>query len=195
MLPYHVVSGDPDQRKLVEEAVTGLSLVSAETHQKIVTAWASVWLSSAYQTLQDVPFSPILPGYRLMDHVNDVTRVGLSLARRAKEDWGDDYDIDTLVSILVLHDVDKPLIYSPSSKESIVYTDLARQLPHGVIGAMLLKEIGFSHEVVSSVATHAEDAPFHGETFYDYVLHYADVFAADHVTRLFKTKAFYNRKR
>ena len=60
------------------------------------------------------------------------------------------------------------------------YSQLSYELPHGVIGAMLLKELGFPHSVVSTVATHATNAPFHGRNFEAYILHYADMFAADH---------------
>jgi hypothetical protein len=49
---------------------------------------------------------------------------------------------------------------------------------------MLLKDLGFPHEVVTTVATHAADAPFHGSNLAAYVLHYADMFATDHVMRM-----------
>ena len=35
-----------------------------------------------------MPYSPGAPHYRLQDHVNDVTRAGVDLARRAAADWG-----------------------------------------------------------------------------------------------------------
>ena len=60
-------------------------------------------------------------------------------------------------------------------------------------GAMLLKELGFPHLVVSTVATHASNAPFHGSSFEAYVLHYADFFATDHACMREGVTPFYQR--
>ncbi len=87
-------------------------------------------------------------------------------------------DWDVMMSILILHDVDKPLMYTREGA-SVGYSQLSRELPHGVVGAMLLKELGFPHTVVSTVATHAGNAPFHGSNLEAYVLHYGDYFSAD----------------
>jgi hypothetical protein len=74
---------------------------------------------------------------------------------------------------------------------TVAYSQLARELPHGVVGAMPLKELGFPHAVVSAVATHAGYSPFHAETFEGYVLHYADYFAADYAMRVCGKPPFY----
>ena len=101
-------------------------------------------------------------------------------------------DLEEMVSILALHDVDKPLLYRREDG-SVKSSRLAAELPHGVIGAMLLKELGFSHLVVSTVALHASNAPFHGSTMEAYILHYADFFSSDHALMLAGTKPFYQR--
>ena len=75
-----------------------------------------------------------------------------------------------------------------------VHTALYHELPHGVIGAMLLKELGFPHTVVSTVATHATNAPFHGRNPEAHVLHYADLFAADHAFRVMGETPLYLRR-
>jgi hypothetical protein len=63
-----------------------------------------------------------------------------------------------------------------------------------VIGAMILKELGFAHTVVSTVATHATNAPFHGRNLEAHVLHYADLFAADHAFRVMGETPLYLRR-
>jgi len=145
-----------------------------------------------YENLSDMPFAPVAD-YPLERHVNEVTRAGLDLARRAATDWGTPIDNDVLMPILILHDVDKPLMYVRESG-TVGYSQLSRELPHGVVGAMLLKELGFSHPVVSAVATHAGYSPFHAETFEGYVLHYADYFAADHAMRVCNKLPFYQKR-
>ena len=172
MTPYMIDRTANLRRTLVAEWLDGLNLVSPDLRDMIVTAWVSSWSSSPYENLSDMPFAPVAD-YPLERHVNEVTRAGLDLARRAATDWGTPIDNDVLVPILILHDVDKPLMYVRESG-TVGYSQLSRELPHGVVGAMLLKELGFSHPVVSAVATHAGYSPFHAETFEGYVLHYAD---------------------
>lgn len=184
MSPYTIDHGSNSRRQAVQDWLFGLDLVSQPLREKIVTAWLSTWSSSPYQALADMPYSPGAPHYRLEWHVNDVTRAGVDLARRAATDWGKRVDNDVLVPILILHDVDKPLMYTRESPDKVGYSQLAHELPHGVVGAMLLKELGFDHSIVSSVATHAGNAPFHGRNFEAYVLHYADYFATDHAIML-----------
>jgi hypothetical protein len=70
------------------------------------------------------------------------------------------------------------------SPDKVGYSQLSRELQHGVVGAMLLKELGLPHTVVSTVAMHAGNSPFHGRNFEAYVLHYADYFATDHAIML-----------
>jgi hypothetical protein len=192
MTPYTIDRTANLRRTLVAEWLYGLDLVSPDLRDMIVTAWVSSWSSSPYENLSDMPFAPVAD-YPLERHVNEVTRAGLDLARRAATDWGTSIDNDVLVPILILHDVDKPLMYVRESG-TVGYSRLSRELPHGVVGAMLLKELGFSHPVVSAVATHAGYSPFHAETFEGYVLHYADYFAADHAMRVCNKPPFYQKR-
>jgi hypothetical protein len=190
---YSIEQGDPARRRKVEAWLEGLDLVSAATRERIVTAWISMWAASPYAALEDMPYSTHAPSYRLADHVNDVTLAGIDLGRRAQARWGDALDLEVLVPILILHDVDKPLMYVRDAEGKVRGSALSRELPHGVPGAMLLKELGFPHLVVSTVATHATNAPFHGSSFEAYVLHYADMFATDHAIRLGGGTPFYQR--
>lgn len=180
MAIYRMQQGNSGQREQVATWLEGLDLVSAPIREQIITAWVSVWLSSPFETIDEMPFSALAPSYALRRHVNDVTLTGLDLARRASAQWGDEINYDILVPILALHDVDKPLMFRREG-EKVTYAPLARELPHGVVGAMLIKDLEFPDRVVSAVATHAGNAPFHGRTLEDYLLHYADFFSADRV--------------
>jgi hypothetical protein len=191
MSPFTIDRSSSPRREAVSRWLFGLDLVSPKLAEAMVTAWVSSWASSTYETLSDMPFAPIAD-YPLERHVNEVTRTGLDLARRAAAEWGAAVDNDVLVPILILHDVDKPLMYVRRGG-TLEYSQLSRELPHGVAGAMLLKELGFSHPVVSAVATHAGYSPFHAETFEAYVLYYADYFAADHAMRSCGQRPFYQK--
>ena len=191
MSPYTIDRGSPARRRAVESWLWGLDLVKPATREAIVTAWVSAWGSSPYERLEDMPFSANAD-YPLAEHVNEVTRAGIDLARRAADDWQVRLDNEILVPILILHDIDKPLLYVRQAG-GIGHTALFHELPHGVAGAMLLKELGFPHVVVSTVATHASNAPFHGRNFEAFVLHYADFFSADHALMQAGKLPFYQR--
>lgn len=187
---YEITYGSEADRRSVESTFPALAGVAPEVRENIVTAWVSVWRSSSYASLGDVPQSLPMPQCRLVDHVNDVARVGAEMAAVAGSHWGYQYDPDVLAAIFLLHDIDKPLIYSRNA-EGAALSDLGRQMAHGVVGAMLLRELNFPLAVVATVSTHAADAPFHGESFEAYVLHYADMFSVDHLTRKYGMKGYY----
>ncbi|MFB9265099.1 hydrolase [Bradyrhizobium erythrophlei] len=192
MTPYEIRRGDPGQRQQVEAWLFGLDLVSEAVRERMVTGWISAWISSSHARLEDIPYALAAPGYQLARHVNEVTRTGIALARSAMEEWRDEFDFDVLVPILAMHDVDKPLMYVRDG-EKVASSRLSQELPHGVVGAMLLKDLGFPHLVVSTVATHAANAPFHGRSLEAYVLHYADFFATDRTCMREGATPFYQR--
>jgi hypothetical protein len=186
--PYTIDRTSNARRKAVEECLFGLDLLAPETRDRVVTAWVSTWASSPYERLEDMPWSAGAD-YPLMHHVNEVTRAGVDLAKRAKADWKIDLANELLVPILILHDVDKPLMYVREGS-AVVGSTLSREIPHGVVGAMLLKELGFSHEVISVVATHSPKMPFRNRGYAAYVLHYADMFSADHAMMVLGKEQF-----
>ena len=185
---FTLTQGHDNQRAAVRGWLAGLDAVAPETAERIVTAWVTTWTSSVWPALEDIPFSALAAGYPLARHVNEVTRAGLALMPRAAEDWGVSLDPEIMLPILILHDVDKPLLSDAQGK-----TSLARRMPHGVVGAMLLRDLGFDQRIIETVATHATDAPFHGDTAEAHVLHYADLFAADHALRSQGLVPFYRR--
>lgn len=189
---YAIERGEPERRRAVRATFDGLDLLSEETRERIVTAWVTVWVSSTHETLEAMPYSPDVEGFPLVLHVNEVLRTALDLARRAEAEWGRPYDTETLVPILLLHDIDKPLLYEQRDG-AVVYSRLADELPHGVPGAMLLRELGFPDLVVATVATHAMNAPFHGKTHEAFLLHYADMFSTDRVLAESGLLPFYQR--
>jgi len=189
---YRIDQGSPARRQRVGGWLDGLSGISDHTREAIVTAWVTAWASSSFETLEEMPYSLHAPSYRLMDHVNEVTRAGLDLAHRAAADWGRHTDPEVMVPILVLHDIDKPLLMVRQDG-TVRGSPLYDELPHGVPGAMLLRELGFPPLVVNTVATHATNAPFHGKTTEAWILHYADLFATDHAITSVGGKPFYQK--
>ena len=76
--PYRIDRTSNWRRKMVEEWLFGLDLLSPRVREDVVTAWVSAWASSTHERLEDMPFSPSAAGfYPLMEHVNEVTRAGV----------------------------------------------------------------------------------------------------------------------
>lgn len=192
-MPYVIDAAPGPKRQAVEKWLQGLDMVSPAMRERVLTTWTTSFVSSSFGTLEAIHFTASAHFYPLAEHVNEVTRAGIDLARRAEADWEITLDWDDMMAILLLHDVDKPLLYEAAPDGGHRHTRLFRELPHGVIGAMLLKELGFSHLVVSTVATHATTAPFHGDTHEAQILHYADLFAADRAMKAIGAKPFYQR--
>ncbi len=165
------------RRKAVEETFWGLDRLSPGLREMSMTAWVTTWAASPYERLEDMPWSPGAD-YPLINHVNEVTRAGVDLAARARADWQLALDDSVLMPALILHDVDKPMMYERVNGE-VVGTTLSMEIPHGVVGGMLLKELGFEHEVISIVTTHSPRMPFNHRGNVAYILHHADTFAAD----------------
>lgn len=191
MHPYEIITPSAETKARLKADLFGLDRVP-ELADPIVTAWASALAASAYETLAEVPFS-VMADYSLLDHVNEVTRTGLSLAERAGEFWGETFDMNVLVPILMLHDVDKPLMTVRNADGKAESSHWSKELPHGVLGAMILKDLGFDHIVVSTVSTHSSVAPFHGRNREAYILHYADFFSADNAIMRSGGQPFYQR--
>jgi hypothetical protein len=189
---YTIEQGDAAQRQAVREWLHGIDLVNPQLQERIVTAWVTSWVASPYDHIEQFPYSASAPAYGLSKHVNDVTGVGLDLATRAANDWGMAMEPDVLVPILILHDVDKPLMMLREG-DRVVPSPISRELAHGVLGAMILKDLGFSDTVISAVSLHAGNAPFHGSNFESMTLHYADYFSTDYVYRQTEHKPFYQR--
>ncbi|MGM7721657.1 hypothetical protein [Metabacillus sp. Hm71] len=117
---------------------------------------------------------------------------GIPLAEGAEKRWRINIDWEFLIPLFLLHDIDKPLLLNVENGE-IKKTKAAFEFPHGVLGTMLVKDLGFSDKVVSAVATHATSSPFHSSTREAYILHYADLFAADHALILENKLPYYQK--
>ncbi|MCH6468663.1 HDIG domain-containing metalloprotein [Sinomonas terrae] len=180
---YTIQSGSASQREEVLRAMPRLAELGAPLREQATTAWVSAWLASTHDSLESMPYSLQAPDYRLLDHTNEVADAGILLADYAEERWGVGLDQDILLAALLLHDIDKALLYTRAG--GAVAADPGRAgLPHGVLGAMLLKEAGLPDAVVTLVGTHAATSPLKTGEPEAWILHYADLFACDHAFRL-----------
>ena len=191
---YEIQKLSDEGRRMLLERLPELELLPSKLRDAALVAWNSSVLSSSHADYDGLPFSQAVPAYSLLQHVQEVTQCGLLLSEFAQRRWGTTVDPDVLLSVLLLHDVDKPLLYEISGSSARLSAG-AGAVPHGVLGAMLLRELGFCDAVVAIVATHAVYSPFHSDQVEGWILHYADLFAADHVMRANGLTPFYQGHR
>lgn len=191
---YDLAPATAEHEAAVRRALVGFDLVSRDLAGRIAQAWAVAWANSTFGRFDAIPTSPSLPDVPLVSHVNAVTTAALALASVSRDTWGIAVDGEIVVASAMLHDVDKPLLFE-ADRGRIRRSTVAGHLPHGVLGAMILKDLGLPDLVVSIVATHATDAPFHGDTAEARVLHYADMFAIDSALAEAGRQPFYLRPR
>jgi HD superfamily phosphohydrolase YqeK len=187
---YQINRGTQAQRDEIRRRLPGLEELSPDIREKVITAWVTAWQNSTFESLDEVP-------HHCMDHVAEVIRFGMAFAMLAVEQWGEQWnkqlDRQELIQALILHDLDKPMLYAKNNKP-FEYSVVATQVPHGVLAAMILNELGFSDNVVSAVATHSPQSPLQPSTALSYVLHYADLFSADHRNLEEGTQAHYQKR-
>lgn len=190
---FQIIVGSQQQREEVKNRIPGLDELPPETKEKVVTAWVTAWQNSSFESLEEVPCGK---RHHLMDHVAEVVNLGMAFAKLAQNQWGDTWnnqlDWHELIQALILHDLDKPLLYAKNG-ECIQGSPISRQLPHGVLSALILSELEFSEAVISAVATHSPKSPFHPATVIAYILFYADMFSADHTLLEEGAEPFYCR--
>jgi len=190
---YRVSGGNTAERRRIRSFFPEISDLPRRYGELAVTAWITSWRSSRFADLATAPFDGDAPDYSLVKHVRDVTICGKLLASVAQQQWGTEVRSDVLLSVLLLHDVDKPLLYVPASAGPIS-APASKVFPHGMLGAMLLHDVGFPDAVTGIVGTHAQSSPFHSEDAEAWILHYADRFAADHAFRIGESTPIYQRR-
>lgn len=193
MKSYHIVKPSVEQSAQILAAFPRAADLDPELQTALVTAWISVLDSSVYDRITDVPFSHGSQD-TLVDHTNDVTEAGLALLPVAETRWGWKVDRQRLLAVLLLHDLDKPLLMERRA-DGDIDTPVAARIPHGVLGALLLTELGVDEPIVAAVATHATHAPLRGPDPEVMILHYADLFAADGALSRTERMPFYRRCR
>ncbi|MBN9888946.1 HD domain-containing protein [Salipiger abyssi] len=193
MKSYKIVAPTDAERTALLEAFPRMTELSAELRDKAQVAWASMVASSSFAEIGAVPFSHGSKA-RLIDHTNDVIEAGLALHALAESRWGWEVDRERLLAILLLHDLDKPLLMRRENGLDID-TPVSSRIPHGVLAGLMLAELGVGEEIIAAVATHATHAPLRGPDPEVLILHYADLFSADAEIQLTDRMPFFRRCR
>ena len=124
--------------------------------EKTVDVWAEAMKRGGWTSMDDVPFTQVVPGMTdsLIEHTRRVTRMAIAVGRTR-----DDIDMDLLISSALLHDVGKALEYE-RTPEGIKVGEFGRRIRHPVSGAALAYEMGLPYQVVHAIAAHSKEGEF-----------------------------------
>ncbi|GAA1858036.1 hypothetical protein GCM10009836_42760 [Pseudonocardia ailaonensis] len=118
----------------------------------VALTWACSWRESGYTGLDEVlqGQGPIT----LLHHVNGVDEQATALTEQAETTYGLAVDHDVVLAAAVLHDVDKPLLWT-SSGASVTFRPGRTLADHGILGAELAALCGVPERVRAIVRGHS----------------------------------------
>lgn len=127
-----------------------------ELAEKIVSIWLDVWRESEWDTFEQIPKNPKKDGdLKLVPHIRAVTAIAVSMVEVLERFHGLKCDMDVVLAGGLLHDVDKLLIYSPSSGDG--KTRFSQLLPHATYTGFKMWERGLPVEMVNMVVCHSDN--------------------------------------
>lgn len=188
---YQIVRADSDDRAVITALLPSIQKLSEENQILVCDAYNTVWKNSSFKTLEEIRFSKHSQHYSLIDHVNEVVAIGTMLKDKAKELWSDSFtekiDDEQMLMLLLLHDLDKVMLLCEENEAN----HLCERISHGILSALILNELGLNDRLVGLIANHSPSAALHTADPMAQVLHYADLFSADHIFMLVDRKPFF----
>ncbi|GAA1559697.1 HDIG domain-containing metalloprotein [Kribbella lupini] len=121
--------------------------------ESVVLTWACSWKDSDYESLRDV-----LQGEgatKLLRHVNAVNDQVGYLVGLAEGTYGLQVDHDVALAAAILHDVDKPLLWTNDSDDKVIFRPGRSLRDHGILGAELAELCGVPQQVRDIVRGHS----------------------------------------
>lgn len=128
-------------------------LSDPQAREGIAAVYDDMLRRSAWESIEDACFSPALPNCRLVDHINAAMESALATAHCIEKYQGIPFDYDGIIILAMLHDTSKLVEYEPC-EGGCRETEIGKKIQHGVMGAMLAYEHGFSVHVMNQILTH-----------------------------------------
>ena len=146
--------------------------------QTVYRAWGRGISECGFGCIEHIPFSPELPGCRLVDHIRWVMDAALRLAELAEKGMGVSVNRDLLIAAVLLHDLGKAYEFRKDD-ENYVKSSIGKQFMHGFWGAHVSLVEGASQELAHLISTHCHVSPVEPQLIEGVILHYADFAHAD----------------
>jgi len=166
-----------------------MEIQEASLREKVARVWLAAARASAFR-IEEAPNLPShgypAPGhshpemarYKLTDHIRLVVLLSKDIAKRLKEIFALEINLDILLASALIHDADKMVFYAPKGQE-VVISDMGKKIPHGFFAAKWAVDNKLPIEVVNAVFSHSGRASIFPKTLEGLVVLYADLVAAD----------------
>lgn len=191
MAYYQLMKANECDAAYLKKVFPRIADLSEDNQRLVLDAYATVWKNSDFRTLEEIRFSAHSEHYSLVDHINEVAEFSLLLADQAKKAWEDSYtaqfEREDVILLALVHDLDKVMLLS----QACVEAELPKKISHGYLSGMILHDLGAPSRIVSLVSYHSPSACMHLYDPLAMILHYADLFSADHIYMLAGRKPFY----
>jgi putative nucleotidyltransferase with HDIG domain len=126
-----------------------------EIREKVASVWLDAWKDSKYGKIEDLSqWEPARDEINMsnVDHTNQVIECAIAAAGVVERMQKVPIDMDALIAAAILHDVDKILMFDPSSGEA---TAAGTYLPHTGLGGHLALKAGLPLKIVHAIAAHS----------------------------------------
>jgi putative nucleotidyltransferase with HDIG domain len=175
---------DPQRARIVELLSAVEQISDAELREAVISVWVQLWRKSAWEDVEDCPFSKGFatgPKYSLVKHTKSVTNNALRMAETLEEDFDVTVDMDRLLAICLLHDVSK-LVEHDDVDGVGVKSAVGLTFPHAMLGGVEATRLGIDDIIVKTIVLHPYHPPhtFVKPTCVEHLLqHWADLGTAD----------------
>ena len=125
--------------------------------KKVIDLWWGTWKESGFEKIEELSqWQPVKEKLNIsnVDHTNQVVECALAMADVVEGNQGVKIERDTLIAGAILHDVDKLLIFHPTTGET---TRMGKHLAHTTIGAHLALQAGLPLGIVHTIAAHSSN--------------------------------------
>lgn len=151
-----------------------------ELRNKVADAWAYAIENSvlSMEDLERIPFSLLIKdcGVTFMNHKRTAVHLSVDIAKRMKENFGDQIkiDMDVVIAGAILIDVGKLLEYDLDDKGKLITSDAGKILRHPFSGVAIADRFGIPVEVQHIIATHSKEGDLGKRTVESIIVHHAD---------------------
>ena len=147
--------------------------------EKVLNCWVYALQKSSLsiEDLTTIPFSLLIKDCKIsfMNHKRTAVQLSVDIAKRMKENFGNEIkiDMDTLIAGAILIDVGKLIEYKIVDGK-LTTSDAGKLVRHPFSGLAIADRFGVPAEVQHIIATHSKEGDLGYRTVESIIVHHAD---------------------
>jgi len=150
-----------------------------ELKEAVLQCWVRMWNESKWNDLEDCPFTPPFPDISLVQHVNCVGDLVLTVADLLEKHNPELHlDRDYLITGVLLHDLSK-MVEIEKGPDGVTWGSLLKLMPHSTYGAFIAMAQGLPPRVANIIMAHTRMTGTLPASPEATLLHYLDYGLAD----------------